>query len=121
MSASNPEPPMHTSGLAGVVDTHCHLFLLEGDPASVVEASRAAGVEGRPSPTSARSASGRIADAKSTKVRSTAAGCPGVTASEAARLRQETPGPVAAPIWTAASRVRLMVAVPRASAAGWPR
>jgi TatD DNase family protein len=29
----------------GVVDTHCHLFLLEGDPAAVVEASRGAGVE----------------------------------------------------------------------------
>jgi TatD DNase family protein len=36
---------MHTPGPAGIVDTHCHLFLLEGDQASVVEASRAAGVE----------------------------------------------------------------------------
>ena len=36
---------MQTPGPAGIVDTHCHLFLLEGDPASVVEVSRAAGVE----------------------------------------------------------------------------
>jgi TatD DNase family protein len=29
----------------GAVDTHCHLFLLERDPAAVVEEARAAGVE----------------------------------------------------------------------------
>ncbi|HEX5903960.1 MAG TPA: TatD family hydrolase [Actinomycetota bacterium] len=45
MSASNPEPPRQTPGPAGIVDTHCHLFLLEGDPAFAVEVSRAAGVE----------------------------------------------------------------------------
>ncbi|HJS27836.1 MAG TPA: TatD family hydrolase [Actinomycetota bacterium] len=34
------EPPR-----PGLVDTHCHLFLLEPEPAAVVEGSRAAGVE----------------------------------------------------------------------------
>jgi TatD DNase family protein len=29
----------------GVVDTHCHLFLVEGDPAPVLEAARTAGVD----------------------------------------------------------------------------
>lgn len=29
----------------GLVDTHCHLFLMDGDPASTVEAARSAGVD----------------------------------------------------------------------------
>jgi len=29
----------------GAVDTHCHLFLLDSEPADVVEAARAAGVD----------------------------------------------------------------------------
>jgi TatD DNase family protein len=37
-----PERPVH----AGAVDTHCHLFLLEGEPSEVVEAARGAGVDG---------------------------------------------------------------------------
>jgi TatD DNase family protein len=37
----NPEPPVQT----GAVDTHCHLFLLDDDPATAVEAARVAGVE----------------------------------------------------------------------------
>ena len=41
MDDSNPEPPMQS----GAVDTHCHLFLLDGDPAEVVETARAAGVD----------------------------------------------------------------------------
>ena len=36
----NPEPPMQS----GAVDTHCHLFLLDGDPAEAVENARNAGV-----------------------------------------------------------------------------
>jgi TatD DNase family protein len=31
--------------VAGAVDTHCHLFLLEGDPSSAVEDAREAGVD----------------------------------------------------------------------------
>jgi len=38
---SNPEPPMQS----GAVDTHCHLFLLDGDPAEAVETARVAGVD----------------------------------------------------------------------------
>ena len=41
MDESNPEPPMQS----GAVDTHCHLFLLDGDPAEAVETARAAGVD----------------------------------------------------------------------------
>jgi TatD DNase family protein len=41
MSDRNPEPSVDT----GAVDTHCHLFLLDREPADVVEASRAAGVD----------------------------------------------------------------------------
>lgn len=41
MAASNPELPVHS----GVVDTHCHLFLMEVEPALAVEAARAGGVE----------------------------------------------------------------------------
>jgi TatD DNase family protein len=37
----DPAEPART----GLVDTHCHLFLLDGEPASVVEASNAAGVD----------------------------------------------------------------------------
>jgi TatD DNase family protein len=37
----NPEPPVQ----AGAVDTHCHLFLLDDDPARAVEDARAAGVD----------------------------------------------------------------------------
>jgi TatD DNase family protein len=40
-AAAEPAEPSRP----GIVDTHCHLFLLEAEPASVVEASRAAGVE----------------------------------------------------------------------------
>jgi TatD DNase family protein len=36
----NPEPPIQS----GAVDTHCHLFLLEGDPAQRVREAREAGV-----------------------------------------------------------------------------
>ena len=41
MSDPNPEPPMQS----GAVDTHCHLFLLDGDPAEAVEDARSAGVD----------------------------------------------------------------------------
>jgi TatD DNase family protein len=41
MTRSNPELPVN----AGAVDTHCHLFLMEVEPALAVEAARAAGVE----------------------------------------------------------------------------
>ncbi|HET9250248.1 MAG TPA: TatD family hydrolase, partial [Actinomycetota bacterium] len=41
MDESNPEPPMQS----GAVDTHCHLFLLDGEPAEAVDAARAAGVD----------------------------------------------------------------------------
>ena len=41
MSDPNPEPPMQS----GAVDSHCHLFLLDGDPAEAVETARAAGVD----------------------------------------------------------------------------
>jgi TatD DNase family protein len=37
----NPEPPMQS----GAVDTHCHLFLLDGDPAEAVRSARTAGVD----------------------------------------------------------------------------
>ena len=37
----DPAEPART----GLVDTHCHLFLLDSEPASVVEASNAAGVD----------------------------------------------------------------------------
>ena len=30
---------------SGAVDTHCHLFLLDGDPAEAVETARAGGVD----------------------------------------------------------------------------
>jgi TatD DNase family protein len=38
---SNPQPPVQVSG---AVDTHCHLFLMEADPAESVAAAREAGV-----------------------------------------------------------------------------
>jgi TatD DNase family protein len=38
---SNPVPAVKT----GVVDSHCHLFLLDEDPAAAVERARAAGVD----------------------------------------------------------------------------
>ena len=41
MGGPNPEPPVQ----AGVVDTHCHLFLVDREPSLVVETARAAGVE----------------------------------------------------------------------------
>jgi TatD DNase family protein len=41
MGGPNPEPPVQT----GVVDTHCHLFLVDREPSLVVETARAAGVE----------------------------------------------------------------------------
>ncbi len=41
MSEPNPSAQVKTA----VVDTHCHLFLLDQQPAETVEASRAAGVE----------------------------------------------------------------------------
>jgi len=37
----NPEPSIQS----GAVDSHCHLFLLDGDPAEAVEQARAAGVD----------------------------------------------------------------------------
>ncbi len=40
MAEYNPEEPVKS----GVVDTHCHLFLLEGEPSSAIETARAAGV-----------------------------------------------------------------------------
>lgn len=40
VSDHNPEPTADT----GAVDTHCHLFLLDREPADVVEAANAAGV-----------------------------------------------------------------------------
>jgi TatD DNase family protein len=41
MSRQNPELPVQP----GAVDTHCHLFLMDQEPAVAVEASRAAGLE----------------------------------------------------------------------------
>jgi len=41
MGSPNPEPPVQ----AGMVDTHCHLFLIDREPSLVVETARAAGVE----------------------------------------------------------------------------
>jgi TatD DNase family protein len=41
MSVSNPEPTVQR----GMVDTHCHLFLIEDEPSLVVETARAAGVD----------------------------------------------------------------------------
>jgi TatD DNase family protein len=41
LSEKNPELPVAT----GAVDTHCHLFLMEQEPALAVEAAAAAGVE----------------------------------------------------------------------------
>ena len=41
MSGSNPEVAVKS----GVVDTHCHLFLMDQEPAVAVEAARAAGVD----------------------------------------------------------------------------
>jgi TatD DNase family protein len=57
VSDRNPEPRADT----GAVDTHCHLFLLDSEPADVVETARRAGVHrlicvGVDVPTSARSA-----------------------------------------------------------------
>jgi TatD DNase family protein len=57
VSDKNPEPRADT----GAVDTHCHLFLLDSEPADVVETARRAGVGrlicvGVDVPTSIRSA-----------------------------------------------------------------
>lgn len=41
MGGPNPELPVHS----GVVDTHCHLFLLDREPSLVVEAAKRAGVD----------------------------------------------------------------------------
>jgi TatD DNase family protein len=41
MSGSNPEVVVKS----GVVDTHCHLFLMDQEPAVAVEAARASGVD----------------------------------------------------------------------------
>ena len=41
MNGSNPEPPVQ----AGAIDTHCHLFLLDDDPATAVEEANRAGVD----------------------------------------------------------------------------
>jgi TatD DNase family protein len=41
MGRKNPELPVQS----GAIDTHCHLFLVDQEPALVVEAARAAGVE----------------------------------------------------------------------------
>jgi TatD DNase family protein len=41
MGGPNPELPVQR----GVVDTHCHLFLVDRDPSLVVEAAREAGVD----------------------------------------------------------------------------
>jgi TatD DNase family protein len=41
MEPSNPEPTVQT----GVVDTHCHLFLVDKEPSLVVEAARSTGVD----------------------------------------------------------------------------
>jgi TatD DNase family protein len=41
MTGPNPELPVQ----AGMVDTHCHLFLIDREPSLVVETARAAGVE----------------------------------------------------------------------------
>ena len=41
MARPNPELPVQS----GVVDTHCHLFLVDREPSLVVEAARAAGVD----------------------------------------------------------------------------
>ncbi|HTG47446.1 MAG TPA: TatD family hydrolase [Actinomycetota bacterium] len=41
MGEKNPELPVQS----GAVDTHCHLFLMEVEPAVAVETARAAGVE----------------------------------------------------------------------------
>ncbi len=41
MTASNDDPP----GALGAVDTHCHLFLMDQEPADVVAAAREAGVD----------------------------------------------------------------------------
>jgi TatD DNase family protein len=41
MGGPNPELPVQ----AGMVDTHCHLFLVDREPALVVETARAAGVD----------------------------------------------------------------------------
>ena len=47
-SRTNPQPPVETDApepRTFVVDTHCHLFLMEGDTAEIVRASRRARVE----------------------------------------------------------------------------
>jgi TatD DNase family protein len=41
MADSKPEVPVKT----GAVDSHCHLFLIDRDPADVVESARASGVD----------------------------------------------------------------------------
>ena len=41
MADPKPEVPVKT----GAVDSHCHLFLIDRDPADVVERARASGVD----------------------------------------------------------------------------
>ena len=41
MARPNPELPVQS----GMVDTHCHLFLVDREPSLVVETAREAGVE----------------------------------------------------------------------------
>src|SRR6266516_636562 len=40
MVGKNPQGPVHTD----TVDTHCHLFSMQGEPGELVEAARRAGV-----------------------------------------------------------------------------
>lgn len=42
-SSSNPQPAVEK--MAGAVDTHCHLFLMEAEPERAVETARAAGID----------------------------------------------------------------------------
>ncbi len=41
MVGKNPQAPVQSAA----VDTHCHLFLMEGEPGAIVESARGAGVE----------------------------------------------------------------------------
>src|SRR5437867_7473856 len=41
MVGKNPQAPVQPAA----VDTHCHLFLMDGEPAGLVESARASGVE----------------------------------------------------------------------------
>src|SRR6059036_3731035 len=41
MVGKNPQAPVQPAA----VDTHCHLFLMDGEPAGLVESARGSGVE----------------------------------------------------------------------------